>query len=308
MGSQPWRADFEISLERAADLIKSQFPRFADSEIRPLSKGWDNAAFLAGGEFVFRFPRRNIAANLLQREARILPLLAPYLPAQIPTPEFVGAAGPEFPWVYTGYRRIPGETADRLPLTDEDRVCLAPLLARFLAALHRIPVDDDTRQWAPGDDLRRADVTFRAPTVLDRLDGVRGIVDSDHVDTAKQLIRTQIPSTQHPTPPKCWVHGDLYARHILLGERRSISGVIDWGDVHLGDPALDLSIAFSFLPARGRIRFQEEYGSVGDAGIWDRARFRAVHYAPILIEYGRATADSAMEEAGRTALRFALED
>jgi Ser/Thr protein kinase RdoA (MazF antagonist) len=43
------------------------------------------------------------------------------------------------------------------------------------------------------------------------------------------------------------VHGDLYARHVLVDERGALSGVIDWGDIHLGDPAIDLAIAHLVL-------------------------------------------------------------
>ena len=37
-----------------------------------------------------------------------------------------------------------------------------------------------------------------------------------------------------------FVHGDLYSRHLLVDDAGRPCGVIDWGDCHVGDPAVDL--------------------------------------------------------------------
>lgn len=81
--------------------------------------------------------------------------------------------------------------------------------------------------------------------------------------------------------------------------------MIDWGDMHLGDPALDLSLAFTFLPPSARARFFDAYQDAGgrlDPHARDRARFRGLYYGPILLEYGQRTGDPAMAAIGRWAL------
>ena len=100
------------------------------------------------------------------------------------------------------------------------------------------------------------------------------------------------------------MHGDLYARHLLVDEAKALAGVIDWGDVHVGDPALDLSIAFSFLPPAARHTFRQTYGEIDEA-TWARARFRALHYGAILVEYGANSADLAIKALGEYALQYA---
>ena len=78
----------------------------------------------------------------------------------------------------------------------------------------------------------------------------------EEIDTALVLrIAEELAQTPSSDAPLCWVHGDLYARHLLLDDHKKLCGVIDWGDVHLGDRALDLSIAYSFLPAEARLCF-----------------------------------------------------
>jgi aminoglycoside phosphotransferase (APT) family kinase protein len=111
------------------------------------------------------------------------------------------------------------------------------------------------------------------------------------------------------TPPwtrtATWVHGDLYARHLVLGDRDDLAGIIDWGDLHAGDPALDLSIAFSMFEPELREPFFRAYGEV-DADTLARARFRALHYGVLLWDYGLEVGDATLVQVGEEALRLAL--
>jgi aminoglycoside phosphotransferase (APT) family kinase protein len=182
--------------------------------------------------------------------------------------------------------------------TDSERAGNAAILGLFLAELHGIPVDDGVRDWAPGDILRRADLPFRAPMIEDLL-GKIGLPD----ERRAQLLDLVGSLTETPVwrGLTCWLHGDLYARHLIVDEARRVNGVIDWGDVHVGDPAEDISIAVSFLPEYARNDFRAAYGPIDDA-TWDRARFRAIFYGATLIHYGQEIGDREIASAGFHAL------
>jgi len=253
---------------------------------------------------------------LLEIEARALPLLAPHLPLPVPAPSYVAAAvegaAEGYPYPFAGSPRIPGVTADRARwASEEERAACAVPLARFLSALHAVPVDDATRAWAPGDDIGRADLPNRARMAGEKLANVpdahlqaTGIERGAVLGTLDSLSRT----AAHPNPTR-WVHGDLYPRHVLVDEETRLPcGVIDWGDVHLGDPALDLSVAFTLLPAGARAAFRDAYGPLPDPAAWDRARFRALFYGAALTEYGLAVGDDPIRESGERSLRSALAD
>ena len=79
--------------------------------------------------------------------------------------------------------------------------------------------------------------------------------------------------------------------------------VIDWGDIHLGDPAVDLGFAHGFLPPAALDDFYSRYGGVDDEQL-RFARFRGLHYAVILPIYGRDIGDDALVREGLTALRY----
>ena len=302
--AEPWAADVELSAADAGRLIARQFPPLAGARVEPFGVGWDNAAFLVDGRLVFRFPRRQFAAGFIAREAQVLPLLAPHLPLPIPVPTFAGEPDDGYPYPWAGYALLPGTTACRVAWSEEERAGCAVPLARFLAALHRIPVDPETAAWAPGDDIGRADFAKRVPMVQERLSAVAPTLQGRVVvEPLLELVDRLAPTPPMAGPP-CWVHGDLYARHLLVDEERRPCGVIDWGDVHLGDPALDLSLAFGFLAPSARDTFRDAYGPIDDT-TWDRARFRALFYGAVLTEYGAATGDDPIRAAGEYALRAA---
>ncbi|OLT28096.1 hypothetical protein BJF79_41875 [Actinomadura sp. CNU-125] len=80
------------------------------------------------------------------------------------------------------------------------------------------------------------------------------------------------------------VHGDLHARHVLLGPDDEAAGVIDWGDVCLADPSVDLSLAYAAFAGDDRAAFLDAYGPVPP----DReraARVLALFIAATLAEY-----------------------
>lgn len=300
-----WDADIEILPERAADLIERQFPALAPVRAEPFGNGWDNAAFLVDGRLVFRFPRRLVAARLMDHEVRILPLIAPHLPLRITAPKYVGEPDDAYPYRFAGYELIPGRTACRARPDDAARTLAARPLAGFLRTLHSIPVDDDTLAWAPGDEIGRTDLPRRASKIVERLQVLAPRLPRGNVRAAVELAQRLAGASPHLGPAR-WVHGDLYARHLILDSAHMPVGVIDWGDVHLGDPALDLSIAWSYLPPSARPAFRDAYGPISQPA-WDRARFRALHYGAVLLDYGEEMSDDAIRAVGEDALQFALE-
>jgi aminoglycoside phosphotransferase (APT) family kinase protein len=89
------------------------------------------------------------------------------------------------------------------------------------------------------------------------------------------------------------VHGDLHARQLLVDDAGAISGVIDWGDVHHGDPACDLSVAHTLLPPPARAEFRAAYGPIDD-DTWALARLRGLHLSAALGIYAKSLGDDAL--------------
>lgn len=270
--SPVWTPEIEVGEELARRLIAAQFPGLSDVAIRRYGTGWDNAAFLVDERFIFRFPQRAVAAPLIEREIEFLPSIAQHLSLPIPNPVFAGVAQFDYPWRFAGYDILSGESACGRTLTLDQRRTLAEDLAKFLRALHDIDV-----------------ATLHAPLppdLIGKLDPSRLNVDEEPLE-GKHVI----------------VHGDLYARHLLLDDDNRLCGVIDWGDLHFGHAAVDLSVVHMMIPPRDHGVFLDAYGDV-DERTWRFARHRARHHANIVLDYGSSIGDDALQASARTALRF----
>lgn len=290
----PWAADVAIDATIARAAIEGQFPHLAAAEIVPFGEGWDNAAFLVGGRYVFRFPRRRVAVPLIETELRVLPVLARRLPLPVPLPRFAGVPGETFAYPFAGYERLAGEALTHVRLRESAYGPLATALGDFLRTLHAIA--PEALPELPGDTIGRFAHARLLPLLTHRLDELRAagaIADPAPALVAFQLLAPGAPRNDRSSV----VHGDLYARHLLVDGAQRASGVIDWGDVHLGDPAIDLSVAYSIFPPEFRQTFARAYGKA-DERTWELARYRAIYSSALLAHYGHKIGDAAITRAG----------
>ena len=302
MTTPQWTSDIAIDATLAKRAIAEQFRTLELRDVVPIGEGWDNAAFLVDGKTVFRFPRRRLGAELLDIEVAVLPGIATDVPLRTSAPTLVGLPTELFPWPFAGYEHIPGATGCSYDLTDDERARLAIPLARFLRALHAIDPQRSLERGLPPDRLGRLEPAKRLSATRDRLGTVRGAGADAGLDTATAWLEAH-PPVALPDAGRVVVHGDLYARHVLLDERSGIAGIIEWGDVHYGDPAIDLSIAHLMLPHGAHAHFRDAYGPI-DERTWNVARCRAIYHAILELEYGIRADDPGMRRIGRAALRL----
>jgi aminoglycoside phosphotransferase (APT) family kinase protein len=297
-----WTADIDIDASVAAGLIATQFPDFAEASVEPFGSGWDNAAFLIDRRIVFRFPRRRIAAKLIEREIAVLPQLAGRLPLAISAPSYIGRKAAAFPWPFAGYELISGTTSCSVLLSDCARAALAAPLAQFLRALHDIDTRPFVAAGVPPDEIGRLDHEKRFRFARERAAAFTELGYLDDVSYFLQWLEAH-PPRPFADEDRRIVHGDLYARHVLIDDRSVPCGVIDWGDVHLGDPALDIAIAHLILPSSAHAAFRSCYGPI-DEPTWNAARYRAIYHAILELDYGLRENDGGMRDSGETALRL----
>jgi aminoglycoside phosphotransferase (APT) family kinase protein len=297
--SSCWSAELVVSPSLACELIESQFPQLAPVRVALLGEGWDNTAYLVNDRYVFRFPRRQLGADCLAAEVRALPALAGRLPLPVPNPVFIGRPPHNFPWLFAGYAHLPGRTACVAALDELQRMEAAEPLARFLRTLHAIGADEAAGLGAAPDTIARLDLDRRIPQFRGYL---QQAVDRKLIDdpSAWDAVIAAVAGTRQPRASSL-VHGDLYARHLLVDDDRRLCGVIDWGDMHIGDPAIDLAIAHSFLPPAAHAAFRNAYGPIDDE-TWNLARFRAVSHAVITLVYGHDIGDADLVRESRIAL------
>jgi aminoglycoside phosphotransferase (APT) family kinase protein len=243
-------------------LIANQFPDWADLPVRLVAQsGWDNRSFHLGERMLVRMPSGARYAGQVEKEQRWLPRLAPLLPLAIPAPLAMGEPAEGYPWRWSVYRWLEGETAAPERISDMRR--FARELGQFLLALQRIdPVDGPT----PGPDnfYRGGPLTaYEAET----RQGIIALKDAIDTDAATEVWEEALSASWHGSP--VWFHGDVSAGNLLV-DRGRLSAVIDFGQLGVGDPACDLSIAWTLFTGESRDAFRS--AAEPDPAMWARGR------------------------------------
>lgn len=271
----------EVTAEFIRELLRDQHPDLAELPLRLGARGWDNQLWRLGADLAVRLPWATESADeLLRKEHRWVPALAPRLPLPVPVPQRLGAPSERFPrpWIVTTW--VPGEPADRAPVTRGRAAATA--LATFLSALHRPAPDDAPTGRARGGPLAdyRAGFTAQLSTATEH--GL--IADPDPLRAIWEDAAAAPPWTGPPT----WLHADLHPANVLTAEG-TIHGIVDFGDLCAGDPACDLAAAWILLPDNAIDHFHAAYHPTPDPATRRRARGWAI---------GRALAGLLIADAG----------
>jgi aminoglycoside phosphotransferase (APT) family kinase protein len=250
----------EVSHDLARRLVDTQFPDWAGLPLKLVDPaGSDHVIYRLGPDLAVRLPRHAGAIGQAAKEFHWLPLLAPHLPLAIPVPVGVGEPDFGYPWRWAVARWLDGEVATSEALGESVETAIA--LAEFLIAL---------QGFAPGEIGDRDDLTHQQ--LPDREDATRAaIAEVDGVFDGAALTGVWDAALSAPgwNRPPVWFHGDFHTGN-LLTVRGRLSAVIDFGGLGVGDPARDLTIAFTLMSPRTRAVFRAALGL--DDATWTRGR------------------------------------
>ncbi|MEV4262369.1 phosphotransferase [Kribbella sp. NPDC049584] len=202
-------------------------------------EGWDSEAWIEG-PWIHRSPRRPAVRPRLLAEATLLPWLAPQLPLPVPVPELTDSG--------VRHLMLPGS-----PFTD-GRTAIGRELGAFLKALHAVDLVEAVARGAL--DAATADAE-KASFLEDCRTQIVPLLPAEARTRALDLldrvarVRTSL------------IHCDLGPDHILMTDGR-ITGIIDWTDAVIGDPALDLCWPLNDAPAAVRAGLLDVYQPTAD--------------------------------------------
>jgi aminoglycoside 2''-phosphotransferase len=237
-----------LGLGAVAGLIAARCPGLGVRSVAELGAGDFCLAYLVNGDRVFRFARHAEATPSLRREACLLPRIAPQIDLRVPVPEIASFDSEP---AFVAYRLLPGPTLTleryvTLPSAGRDR-CTRQV-ASFLGQLHATDLGL-ARACSVTDEGYRVPFDGLLDRVRQHLSGI-GAVSAPMLAWVERVIAEYRGTVGRSEYSPALLHGDLSSDHILIAEESGeATGIIDFGDMTIGDPAWD----FVYL--------YEEYGA-----------------------------------------------
>ncbi|GGH17848.1 Mph(E)/Mph(G) family macrolide 2'-phosphotransferase [Sphingobacterium alkalisoli] len=215
-----------------------------------------------GQRWVLRMPRRDDLGEQVQTEQRILDLVSKHLVVQVPEWKIVASDMIAYPLL----RDLPVLSFDGITYEvtwnmDQHNPNYVPSLAKVLADLHNIPrqkiQESDLKVLNPED--LRTEIEGRLKLVKSEL-GINNDLENRY--------KTWLDNDRLWPDYTRFIHGDLYAGHVMADSAGTVSGVIDWSTAHVGDISLDFSGHLSIFGEESLKALIIEYEKNGGQ-VWD---------------------------------------
>ena len=276
-------------------VVTAHLPRYRVDSVALLGEGQENVAYEVNGELIVRFskepdPARRAAA--VDREARLLATVGGISGVPVPAPMF---AVPEEGCL--AYRKVPGRPLLELPRAawTAHGTAIAATLGDLLAALHAVPVERVADLVDPDDQPLtewRDEAAALYATVKDE-------IAAEHHTGIAAFFGAAPPAAGYPL---VFSHNDLGIEHVLVDPPAwTVTGVIDWGDAALVDPAYDFGLLYRDLGRSALDAALDRYPAAGD-GLRERAAFYARCSVFEDLAYGLAAGRAWYLDKSRTAL------
>lgn len=268
-------AEPDLSVDQVGLLIADQFPAWSGLPLAPVAAtGTDNVMLRLGDRLVVRLPRIASAVPSLTKELHFAPLLSRELPVSVPVPLAQGTPGRGYPWPWavsgwlSGENPFPGQASGP---------ALAADLGRFVRALHGIDVGKDMAV-GPLRSYRGGPLAARDAATRSAIARCEGLLDVPLLTAAWEEARQVSEGDGAPA----WIHTDLQPGNILVSGSR-LAAVLDWGGLAIGDPAVDLIVAWNLLDHTGRAIFRDALDA--DEPMWRRGRAWALSIGLVAYPY-----------------------
>ncbi|MFE0351439.1 phosphotransferase family protein [Streptomyces griseoluteus] len=229
-------------------MVATHLPDYRIDSVTLLGEGEDNLAYQVNGELIVRFSKDPDPASRATRvsdEARLLGAVAGISPLPVPEPAFTDAEQG-----CLAYFKLGGLPLIDLPVAGRSAhsSSIATVLGGLLTALHSVPlgpmaelVDTDDQPKALW--LDEAAQTYA--TVVEE-------VPVAHRRAVEAFLDAPPPADRHAL---AFSHNDLGIEHVLVDPLAwTVTGVIDWSDAAIVDPAYDFGLLYRDLgPAALRL-------------------------------------------------------
>jgi aminoglycoside 2''-phosphotransferase len=258
-----------------------------------IGEGWIGMAYRVNDEMVFKFPKRAEDWTELDREIVFLAYAAEHLPLAVPHHLLQLRESGSAPFGYIVYKHIPGEALDVTKMSSSARDAVARTLAEFLKTLHALKPGTVTRVLPKENPYQVAMEHSRGAEerIVSRLTRVEQ-------RALAEFFRRNASEPQSIGRARV-LHADFSGDHILcVGDE--VAGIIDWGDVSLGDADYDFGYLYEEFGEAFVRQMAEHYGHPDPDRLVRKARyFTFLDQLGTILYGGERAPEGDMSEAWR---------
>ena len=269
-------------------LVDRAFPEHAADDLVPMvATGSSNALYRLGHDRLVRLPRQPGGGASIEKEARWLPYVSPRVGVAVP--RFLGVGEPDLGygerWGVTTWIDgvVPAPPSSGSGSGQGTRSAFADDLARFVTELRAMEVPSEAAGDQALSSYRAAPITALDADFRHFASQCRGLDVGLDLDQALRVWDRAVESSDQTDPTPTWLHGDLVVENLLVDPAGRLAAVLDFGGLAVGDPTVDLIVAWEALDEEGRSRFRRVL-DVDDA-TWAVSRGWALLVALMTLPY-----------------------
>jgi len=253
--------------------LQNEFPKLQFTDTKLITKGWDHDVLVIDNAFIVRFAKEKLDKKSFEREINFLEKFSKISNIQIP--DYTLLSNDK---TFGGYAMIPGEELTSTlyqKLSDEKRTDFIRDIALFVSKLHAIPLSKAKEYGFELYGSWIAEVNKKATWFEEEFyPKMTAHLTADENTFIRDFV-VSFCKSQHMIHPVLG-HFDLGHDHILMNPDGSISGIIDFGDISIADPANEFE-GLMFYDKNLPNQIYELYTGPKDATFLSRCKDHYVH-------------------------------
>lgn len=224
-------------MDKYIKIIKEKIPSLIIEKYSFNTEGQNNDIVIINDNTIFKFPKYPEGIIKLRREVGILNILKNYSTLDIPEYKYKNLKSFESGCAYGGYRMIKGVSLrQNIYHHIEQKETISRQLATFLKELHSIPIEEFYNH-----EIKITDSYSEWTNFYEKLE--KKLFKFMRKDAREAVSKNfECFFNEKLDFNETVVHGDFGPTNIIFDpDSKKISGIIDFNDVSIGDPATDIA-------------------------------------------------------------------
>lgn len=298
-----------ISKEDLTGILDALLPGIVIGALDHVKMGWTNEIYVVNGEYVVKVPRNPENSASLRKEVALTSLLRDLV--AFPVPEYVSQTFE--PRAAAVYRRIRGDVltthgfmgeASISPqtLTPDQREVSALQIADIINSIHGI-VDLKVVGLLHQIGERNWSEQISSKVMVSKQIAEKHFT-GDFLEKSLGALDGLERALKRHDYRHCFIHGDFGGWNLLYDHNTAcITGVLDWEDACMGDPASDFADLIYDFGEDYAAKIFDNYAHEKDENMVERAELYILLNGFRDYEYGVANKVQSLEEGGFASIR-----